>query len=712
MFSHSFSRWLPTKCLTSSAGRSSSLLHRNPNEGIVRRLQRSLSTNSPGLFSVPGLHVPSDFRRLAKEAIHKSDDLRSGIPSSLTSHAHAVETLYQLDEISKTVCNVIDAAELCRSAHASLEWRTVANDIFQQLQQYIATLNADQRLYQSLIMVEEQYGSQLTEEEARFCFLLQREFELDGIHLPDDQRAHVQTLHEHVVNLETFWMSNITHLQKQYWVNATLVETVLPRYVLEANGAVYDVNDPSCVQLIADSPITHSISSFCPNGELRKQVYWENMTNTPENKQVLDALIQQRHELASALGFESYAARSLQDKMAQTPQGVLQFLNDVEQQIEPQYKIDLEQLSRAKYQVEGSATLEAWDIKFYTKLLKAQSGVDPSELAPYLGFDNCLNAMKILVETLFGIKMKEQEMMQGEAWDISDDQTTPSERIRKFAFWDLQTEQPLGTMYLDLHPRPGKYTHAAHFTVRCGCRVSGPESEYQLPVVALVCNMNSGSATLSSHGEVETLFHEMGHALHSLLSRTNFQHMAGTRAAMDFVETPSHWMEHYVWDAEFLSILCQRNNEVLADKTIHALVASRNQFRCLEMQNQLLLSRFDQEIFGGPAIAGRPQEIWTELHDRYQVPFVPGSHFYTNIGHFVTYGAGYYGYLYSQVFAGAIWNELFTPRSMDRTGGQKLWKGMLIHGGSRDAQIMLHDLLGGKKPTVASFGNSLSIPVS
>lgn len=635
--------------------------------------------------------------------------MRSRIPTSLQSHSHAVDTLYQLDEISKTVCNVIDAAELCRSAHASLEWRTVANEVFQQLQQYIATLNADQRLYQTLAMVEQQFGSDLNEEEARFCFLLQREFELDGIHLPDDQRAHVQTLHEHVVNLETLWMNNITHSQKKYWVNAVLAESALPRHVLEANGAVYDEeNYPSHVQLIADSPIAHSISSFCQNGELRRQVYWESMTNTPENKQVLEALIHQRHELATALGFESYAARSLQDKMAQTPQGVLQFLQDVEHQIQPQYKADLELLSRAKYQIEGTSKIEAWDLKYYSKLIKAHSGVDPHELAPFLGFDNCLNAMQILVQKLFGIEMKEQPMAPGEAWDTSDDQAaTPPKRIRKFAFSDLQSQQPLGTMYLDLHPRPGKYTHAAHFTVRCGCRVSGPESDYQLPVIALVCNMNSGSATLSSHAEVETLFHEMGHALHSLLSRTNFQHMAGTRAAMDFVETPSHWMEHYVWDPDFLAILCQHNGKVLENETIQALAASRNQFRCLEMQSQIILSRFDQEIFGGPSIPGQPQEIWTRLHQEYQVPFVPGTHFYTNVGHFVTYGAGYYGYLYSQVFAGAIWNELFTPKSMDRTSGQKLWKEMLIHGGARDAQLMLQQLLGGKNPTVESFGKSL-----
>ena len=667
--------------------------------------------SSAGLFSIEGLNTPSDFLRLAKEAIEKSDNLRQGIPMEISSHGQAVDTLYQLDEISKTVCNVIDAAELCRNAHASEEWRRLANETFGRLQQYIATLNADQRLYRALVLVEREYGADLTEEESRFCFLLKREFELDGIHLPDAEREKVQQLHEDVVNLETLWMSNITHSQKSYWLDATKLEAVLPRPVLEMNGAVYDTGGGTQkrVQIVSDSPIAHSISSFSPNGDLRKQVHWESMTNTPENKEVLDQLIHHRHQLASVLGFESYAVRNLQDKMAKTPQGVLDFLKDVEQQIRPQYQKDLESLSRAKFQMEGSSKVEAWDIKFYTKLLKAQHGVDPNQLAPYLGLENSLNAIQVLVDKLFQIEMKEEAMREGETWDVDDDNSVPvAGRIRKFSFSEGRTRMPLGTMYLDLHPRPGKYTHAAHFTVRCGCRISGPESEYQLPIVALVCNMNSGAATLSSHGEVETLFHEMGHALHSLLSRTNFQHMAGTRAAMDFVETPSHFLENFVWDAEFLAILCQANGRPLPDDTVNALVSSRNQFRCLEMQNQIALSRFDQEIFGGPAIPGRPQQIWEQLHAEYGIPYVPGSHFYTNVGHFVTYGAGYYGYLYSQVFADAIWKQVFTPRSMDRTAGQKLWQGMLIHGGARDARTMLNEILGGRQPTIQNNSSKIN----
>merc|ERR1712176_352699 len=121
---------------------------------------------------------------------------------------------------------------------------------------------------------------------------------------------------------------------------------------------------------------------------------------------------------------------------------------------------------------------------------------------------------------------------EAERWDGEGDQCT----LRKYNFFKESDGMQIGIMYLDLHPREGKYRHAAHFTIRCGCEDNG---SYQYPIIAIVCNFSSPrndmDATLISVTEVETLFHEFGHALHSLLSRTTFQHLSGTRTALDFI---------------------------------------------------------------------------------------------------------------------------------------------------------------------------------
>lgn len=438
----------------------------------------SSDTSSPseqiGLFSIPGLCNPSDFHRLTKEAILESDRLRGSIPVAFDTKSQAVETLYQLDQISKTVCNVIDAAELCRSAHASVQWRDAANTAFVELQNYIGSLNTDQRLYNSLALIEHQYFKDLTEEERRFCFLLKREFELDGIHLADEERDNVRTMRNHVSTLETLFTGNIIQSQKSFWVDADLVEAVMPKHVLQANGAVYDPNgEPGRVQLTADTPITHSLSTYAANGTLRRDVYMETTTTCPENHDVLDAMIHARHRLAQSLGFQSYSHRFLQDKMAKSPENVMNFLNDLQRRIQPEYHREMTQIAHVKQQLEGSSIVEPWDLKYYVKLLKTQSGADADELAPYLSLSNCLEATQFLVHQLFGIQMEETELQEGERWDIDDNGNGPAraskdEHIRKFIFReDEEEERPdggggggrdLGVMYLDLHPRPGKYT--------------------------------------------------------------------------------------------------------------------------------------------------------------------------------------------------------------------------------------------------------------
>jgi intermediate peptidase len=611
---------------------------------------------------------------------------------------------------------------LCRSAHSSQDWRASAEQAFGELQDHIGALNTDVALYNTLAVILEKHNKgdfTLSPEEERFCILLKREFELDGIHLPDDKRQHVRQLHSQVTTLESLFMNNITNQsQKLFAVDADLVHQVIPKHVLIANGATYgDKNNNNLLQLATDTPITHSIQSFAPSGELRKQVYMECMTTVPENIDVLVALRDARHHLARSLNFESYAHRFLQDKMAQTPQNVQEFLKDLHKRIQPFYEKDLQILQHAKQQVENSPQIEPWDVKFYVKLLKSQAGVDPNELAPYLSLSNTLEATQLLVQRLFGIHMEEQDILPAERWDITEHDRNPrhydipkDEQIRKFFFTEEDTGRQLGTMYLDLHPRPGKYTHAAHFTVRCGCRTGGPNSEeYQQPIVALVCNMNSGQASFSSHQEVETFLHEFGHAMHSLLSRTNFQHLSGTRASMDFVETPSHWMEHYAWCEDFFPLLTKNaQREPIPREMMQALVKSRNQFRFLEMQNQIVLASFDQILFGPQHNTKQhsPTHVWEAIHRQNGVPFASGTHWFTNVGHLVTYGAGYYGYLYSQVFATGIWNQLFRNQSMKREVGQRLWKELLAHGGARDPNLMLEDLLG-QKPTVDNYWNSI-----
>ena len=698
-----------------------------------------------GLFTVPNLLRPPDFLSLASSATLRCDSLRSSVRSRLESGSSAatvsdaIDTLHILDEISNAVCSVIDAAELCRNAHADPEWRDYADRAFEMLSSYIAELNGDDALYRSLLAVCSDPGvfGALGEEERRMATMLRREFERDGIHLPPEERGEIQEITGHVVRLESLFNANISSCRRLFDADKEAVEAVMPRHVLES--AVAPQDNPLRATVSTDPHVANSLLKYSSSPSLRREVFMETNTTCPENLEVLDALVAQRHLLATRQGFSSYAERMLKDRMAGDQRTVYDFLERMRGGCAGQYKEDMELISLAKRQLEDDGTVEAWDVPFYSGVLKANvcgDGADHNVLGGYFNVDNCIEGMRVLVDRLFGIDMEELPLSRGERWDIpSDDADGPDENsngIRKFSF-SHPTEGPLGTLYLDLHPRPGKYGHAAHFTVRCGCAsrsedgtiggggVASDEMEYQLPIVALVCNLSpphsstigpdGGRVSLLSHAEVETLLHEFGHALHSLLSRTSFQHLSGTRAAMDFIETPSHVFEGYAWEPSFLDVIGRHyvTGDPIPKEVVTDLLRSRNAFRSVEVQNQLVYSAFDQALFGerqSPSPVSTT-DLFRRLHGDHGVPHADGTHWHSRFGHLVTYGAGYYGYLYSSVFASDIWTTTLGGDGgdpMGRRGGMKIWKEMLAHGGARDPGAILKNLLGRDSEVGGFFG--------
>jgi intermediate peptidase len=659
-----------------------------------------------GLFSIPELFKPSDFPKCAANAMYECDQLRSNLAGcTVANKAEATNVLYKLDEISKLICNVIDAAELCRSVHATEQWRESAHHAFTILADYIAQLNGDDRLYAALLkVVSLPLFNELTQEERRFAILLKAEFERDGIQLPEAQRLRLQQITNQVTELEGLFQRNIVQYHKTFVSNATHVKDVLPTHVLQTYGITNADADGLTLTLTSDPQILQSLIRYSTSPELRRQCYVEHATGVPDNLQVLEALVGRRNELAGALGFGSYADRTVRDKMAKTPQTVLDFLRQLQTATRPIWKLEMEHVAQAKQAVEGNSVVEPWDVAFYTGCLKAQDGFDVASITPYLSVDSCVQGMRHIVKSLLGMTMHEEEMSETERWDGTASDS--SQKVRRFVFLD-ETGDSFGTMYLDLYGRKGKYGHAAHFTVRCGCVSNGTEEPpiYQTPIVALVCNLSAGQGL--SHSEVETLYHEFGHGLHSLFSRTKFQHMSGTRAAMDFVETPSHVMENFAWDPTFLKRIAVHHvtGEPISNDLIEKLRQSRYEFAAIERQNQILYAQFDQMLFGmrDESLAKLSTiDLFAKLHHDTGVPYAQGTHWHTRFGHLVTYGASYYSYLYSQVFARDIWHKCFQGDPLSRSAGEQYWHKLLIHGGSRDPELMLTDLLG-RPPKVNNF---------
>mmetsp|Transcript_18935 Transcript_18935/g.23307 ORF Transcript_18935/g.23307 Transcript_18935/m.23307 type:complete len:788 (-) Transcript_18935:129-2492(-) len=711
----------------------------------------SKHTASTGLFSIPNLRQPIDFISLAKKATLNADSHRNAlqaIPHSssqpVTTVRLARQTLHLLDAISNEVCSIIDAAECCRCVHPDESWREYATQAFSMLSTYIGTLNGDVGLYDKLRSVCDAHVdvlSELTEEETRMMTVLRTEFERDGIHLSLEQRTRVQETVGVITNLESLFANNITHQKHYRDLNREDVCQIIPHHVLSSMVPQSNQSHDR-VTISSDDNIVNTLLKYSPNPSLRRDAFLHANTSCPENLEVLERLRNQRHSLATQLGFDSYATKFLSDKMAGDRRTVHEFLTNMSHKVKRGVKTEMELLQNAKFQMEQSSEILPWDIPYYTGLIKSQSiegGFDTSMISPYLTVSNCLDGLTNLVQRLFGIQMVSTpfESHEGpEQWH---------ESVQKISLIENDTGENLGIIYLDLYPREDKYVHAAHFTIRCGCAVHDAESweeqdkstfantkkptdnvEYQRPIVALVCNLSSsnGSATSAtannatlSHSEVETLFHEFGHALHSLLSRTSFQHLSGTRASTDFVETPSNLMEHFAWDPRVLETMCVNSlGESIPPELLQKLIASRYAFQCLDIQNQILYASFDQQLFGpqqpvpttnGGGTNTVPTQtpsttLFAELHHQHSIPYAEHTHWHSRFGHLISYGAGYYGYLYDQVFAADIWRMNFASDPFSREEGTRLRHEILVHGGSKDPHTMLKGVLR-RDPNIDSF---------
>jgi intermediate peptidase len=330
-----------------------------------------------------------------------------------------------------------------------------------------------------------------------------------------------------------------------------------------------------------------------------------------------------------------------------------------------------------------------------------------------------------LAERVFGVTLTLTSMLPGEAW--CDD-------ARKVSVNDASTGEPLGVVYLDVAPRPGKFPHAAHFVVRCSRSVSkkkmntlvGPlgdgedGAERTLPSVALVCNFGSPGGSFDkthlTHSEVETFMHELGHAMHSVLSRTEYQHLSGTRCAADLVEVPSHVFEYFAWDPDAVKLLSKHRvtGDPMPNELLQNLKINKDLFAATDLRQQLVFASVDLETHAMGDDDGEIKithesirDIAARLSEEGFFPNGAGSGaekknanaeldcaWELRFGHVVGYASTYYSYVYARLIAASIWEKHFANGALEPGAGRRLTECLFKFGGAVAPETLVRDLLG------------------
>jgi Zn-dependent oligopeptidase len=452
------------------------------------------------------------------------------------------------------------------------------------------------------------------------------------------------------------------------------------------------------------------------------------------NRAVFAEALKLRQECASLLGYSDHAHFRLEDKMAKTPEKVSEFLRELQQKLTPFARTEMEKLRSLKVEEakknasdlasfdEKSIQLRSWDYQYYTRvLLEREYSLDEELVREYFSLTNVIGAMLDIFEEVLCLRFKQVEgaFAAGLVWheDVTLWEVWNSGEAMREGF--SEDSEFVGHFYLDLFPRPGKYTHAACWDLQPGydrCESEGAGRQY--PVAGMVANFTKPTGdkpSLLKHDEVVTLFHELGHAMHDMCAHVRLSRFHGTSVEGDFVEAPSQMLENWCWQDSILRRLSQhylRPSEPLPDSLIASLVRTKNLNAGLQNLRQIFFATWDLIVHGRDFDVSAVDAEYERL--RHEIALIgqadnvwPAASF----GHMMGgYDAGYYGYMWSQVFSADMFYTRFASHldSKPSVPGLQYRKSILRVGGSRDGMDSLKEFLG-REPIPEPFLKSLGL---
>ncbi len=545
----------------------------------------------------------------------------------------------------------------------------------------------------------------LAGEEKRLLERTLRDYRRNGFDLPKEQRERVQALMNRLVELGTEFRKAI-----DTWDDAIVVErhdlAGMPDRWIDGLTTVED-EGVTKYRVSLDYP---EIMPFMDNAESeywRCELFMKNQCKGGKpNVAVLEEAINVRAEVATLLGYDSWAAYIVEKRMAKTRAAVDSFLLDLGAKLQPKFASDMEALSRAKLEHAGDAIVNIWDWWYYTnRLHKTEYAVDDFEIANYFPLEACVEGLFLVTQQLLGIRY--EPAPQAPRWH---------EDVQAFDIYDARdgakSGAPFARFYMDLYPRPNKFGHAAAFTLRSGRTL--PDGSYQQPISSIVANFTKPSAdapSLLRHTEVVTFFHEFGHILHQTLTRTRYLEFSGVSTEWDFVEAPSQMLEHWVWDGEVLGRFARhyQTGAPLPADLLDAMIRAKNVSSGVAALRQLFFSRLDF-AYHSPGFDGDTTKGLAELYAVCGFPYPDGTFFQGGWGHLFGYDAGYYGYLWSRVFGDDMFTRFEKAGVFDRATGLEYREKILERGGSVDGDVLVREFLG-REPNSDAFLRELGLEV-
>jgi len=584
--------------------------------------------------------------------------------------AAPLEVLRVWNEAQVALSNAASVGSLFAEVHPDASVRERAEGVAQEVQKLDTDLGLDTDLYAVLAGID---GADLDPDAARVLERTLRDFRRSGVDRDEATRDRLRALSEKALLLSQEFSKNIREDVRSITVTPDRLEG-MPQDWVDA----HPVGADGLVTVTTDYPDVVPFRTFARDADARRAITSEFLTiGWPANDRVLQDLFAVRREHASLLGYDTWADYDAEVKMIGKGSAIGEFVDRITELSTDSAERDKGVLlERMRQDVPDATDIDGADTFYYAELVrKEQLAVDAQRVRTYFPFEQVRQGLLDVTGRLFGLEWTPVPAGDAGTWHAD------------VATYDVSSGgQRIGRIHLDLHPREGKYKHAAQFDLVRGV------TDTQLAEGVLVCNFNRG---LMEHDEVVTLFHEFGHLVHHVVAgRQRWVRFSGVATEWDFVEAPSQMLEEWAWDASVLATFARNaEGETIPADLVDAMRRADDFGKGYQARTQMFYAALSYDFHTRETddLTARLRE----LMGRYSVfPYLEGTHMHCAFGHLDGYSSAYYTYMWSLVIAKDMFSAFDKDDLFDPEVAGAYRDKVLAQGGRRDAADLVEDFLG------------------
>lgn len=613
-----------------------------------------------------------------------------------------------LEQVDDQLSQIWSPISHMNSVLSTDEWRAAHDACLPLLSEYGTYVGQHQGLYQAYKQIHqsEQFAA-LSQAQQQVISQSLRDFELSGIGLDDEGKQEYGKLVKRLSELTSGFSNQLldaTHAWQKLVTDEGQLAG-LPESAIAAAKAMASAKEQQGWLFTLDIPSYLPVMTYSDNRELREECYRAFVTRASDqgpnagefdNSPLMDEIVALRHQLAQLLGFDSFADKSLATKMAESPEQVIEFLNELASQSKTQAQNELATLTAFAKEHFNVTELAPWDLSYYAEKLKQHKyEISQETLRPYFPEDRVLSGLFYTVSQLFGLRIEERQGV--DTWHKD---------VRFFDIFDAE-DCHRGSFFLDLYAREGKRGGA--WMDDCRARRLTANG-LQKPVAYLTCNFNApvdGKPALFTHDEVTTLFHEFGHGIHHMLTKIDVGGVSGINGVpWDAVELPSQFLENWCYEEQALAEISGHfeTGEPLPKALLDKMLAAKNFQSGMMMLRQLEFSLFDFRLHH-EFDADKGANVQQKLDEvRQQVAVVKAAdfnRFQHSFAHIFAggYAAGYYSYKWAEVLSADAFSRFEEEGIFNRETGRSFLENILEMGGS-ESPMVLFKRFRGREPKI------------